>query len=336
MGAKIEAIAYYYPKNTLTNQDLKELYPGYDFQRFEEKVGIKTRYIADEYETALDLAYQASLSLFERIDKDRIDFILYCTQSPEYIIPSTACLLQKRLDFGSHVGAFDFNLGCSGFVYGISMAKAFINSGQAKNVLLVTTDTYSKYVHPHDRSSRSIFGDGAAATLVTSSEVEQIFTFKFGTDGEGHDKLIIRNGATRHKYDQNAEEHHYGRGNVYTDNNLYMNGPEVFRFTSSVIPPFVEKVLAENNMRKKDIDQYVFHQANAYMLNQMRRTLGIDASKFYIDLANGGNTVSSTIPIALKNYSDNCMHKQQETVLICGFGVGLSWAGGVITLDKGI
>lgn len=336
MGAKIKAIAYHYPNNTLTNQDLKALYPAYDFQRFEEKVGIKTRYIADKDETALDLAYQASISLFERIDKDSIDFILYCTQSPEYIIPSTACLLQTRLGLGKQVGAFDFNLGCSGFAYGLSMAKAFINSGQASNILLITTDTYSKYVHPLDRSSRSIFGDGAAATLVTRSEEEQIFTFKFGTDGEGHDKLIIKNGATRHKYDMDAEEHHYGTGNVYTDNNLYMNGPEVFRFTSAVIPPFVTEVLEDNHLMKKDIDQYVFHQANAHMLDLMRRKLDIDPSKFYVNLADGGNTVSSTIPIALKNYSNQQMQKQQEKVLICGFGVGLSWAGGVITLDRGI
>lgn len=336
MGAKIEAIAYYYPKKTLTNQDLKALYPEYDFQRFEEKVAIKTRYIAAKGETALDLAYQASLALFEKVDKHRVDFILYCTQSPEYIIPSTACILQARLGLGKQVGAFDFNLGCSGFTYGLSLAKAMINGDQAKNILLITADTYSKYINPKDRSSRSIFGDGAAATLVTTSDVEQIFTFKFGTDGEGYDKLIVKNGATRCNFDPAAEEHQYGTGNVYTDNNLYMNGPEIFRFTSAAIPPFVIDVLEANKLAKHEIDQYVFHQANAHMLDVMRRKLDVDQEKFYVNLSDGGNTVSSTIPIALKNYSNLQMKKEQESVLVCGFGVGLSWAGGVITLDKGI
>ena len=335
MGVSITAIEYVFPKKQITNLDLQKEFPDYDFNKFEKKVGIQSRFVVEENETALDLAVSACIKLFERgIDKEEIDYVLYCTQSPEYILPTTACILQNKLGLRKNIGAFDFNLGCSGFTYGISFAKALISSNQAKKILLVTAETYSKYIHPKDRTNRSIFGDAATATLISKTDVDNFGGFLFGTDGEGYDKLIVKNGAGRNKFELNCEIKEYGTGNKFTDNHLYMNGPEVFNFTAGVIPKFTLEILEKNNIKKENIDQFIFHQANAFMLNFMRKRLKIPQDFFYIDLKVGGNTVSNTIPIALKNYSQQI--KKSKNIVLVGFGVGLSWSGGVIKIDKSL
>lgn len=332
MGAVIKAIEYVYPEQKISNDDLSHQFPSYDFSKFEEKVGIKNRYWVGEGETAFDLAKQACNKLLENFDKQLVDYVLYCTQSPEYFLPTTACILQDYLGLRKNVGALDFNLGCSGFAYGVSLAKGLINSGQASNVLLVTAEAYSKYLHPNDRSNRAIFGDAAAATLISFSPEEQIGEFLFGTDGSGYDKLIVKNGCSRFPFDASAKEIVYGTNNVYTDNHLHMDGPEVFNFTSSVIPNFTNEILKKNSISAGVINQFVFHQANAFMLNIMRKRLRIIPEKFYINMDDGGNTVSCTIPIALKKYSEKIT--ENENILIVGFGVGLSWSGGLIKINN--
>lgn len=333
MGAEIKNIEYVFPNQKITNTDLSNQFPDYDFGKFEDKVGIINRYWVAENETAFDLAKNACEKLFKKIDKNEIDYILYCTQSPEYFLPTTACVLQNHLGLRNNIGALDFNLGCSGYVYGIGMAKGLINSGQAKNVLLVTAETYSKYLHPNDRSNRAIFGDAAAATLISFSDNEHVGEFLFGTDGSGFDKLIVKNGCSNSPFDLEAVEVNYGSNNIYTDNHLYMNGPEVFNFTSEVIPNFTKEVLKKNKKEISDITQFIFHQANSFMLNFIRYRLKIENDSFYINLEDGGNTVSCTIPIALKRYSENNEYINQEIAII-GFGVGLSWAGGLITINN--
>lgn len=331
MGMIIKAIEYVYPKNKVSNADLSIEFPNYDFSKFEEKVGIKNRYwVADE--TAYDLAIQACEKLFKNQDKNEIDYILYCTQSPEYFLPTTACILQDKLGLKKGIGALDFNLGCSGYTYGVSIAKGLLGTGQVKNVLLVTAETYSKYLHPKDRSNRAIFGDAATATLISHDESDGIGEFLFGTDGSGYDKLIVKNGCSRFPFDSNAIEIVYGTDNSYTDNHLYMNGPEVFNFTNEVIPNFTKEILEKNNLNTQEIDQFVFHQANAFMLNFMRKRLKVSSDNFFIDLEDGGNTVSCTIPIALKKYSETI--DKETTIAIVGFGVGLSWSGGIIKIKN--
>ncbi len=332
MGATIKAIEYVFPEKKISNNDLQKQFPDYDFAKFEDKVGIKNRYWVLENETALDLAKKACGKLFEKNNKEDIDYVLYCTQSPEYFLPTTACILQDQLGLRKNIGAFDFNLGCSGFTYGVSFAKALINSGQAKNVLLVTAETYSKYLHPKDRSNRAIFGDAAAATLISFSDEENVGEFLFGTDGSGYDKLIVKNGANKFPLETNPTEIQYGSENIYTNNHLYMNGPEVFNFTNEVIPDFTKEVLQKNNLEIDNINQFVFHQANKFMLHFMRKKLKIKPENFYVDLEDGGNTVSCTIPIALKKYSQTI--NKNENIMIVGFGVGLSWSGGLIKINN--
>lgn len=334
MGSIIAGIEYVYPDRKVTNEELAIEFPDYDFSKFEDKVGVKNRYWVKENETALDLAKRACDKLFEKYSKEDVDYILYCTQSPEYFLPTTACILQDYLKLNKNTGALDFNLGCSGFVYGLSLAKGLINSGQAKKVLLVTAETYSKYLHPKDRSNRAIFGDAAAATLISYDDKECFGEFLFGTDGSGYDKLIVKNGCSRFPFDTGAQEINYGTNNTYTDNHLYMNGPEVFNFTNEVIPNFTKEVLEKNKIEFEKVNQFIFHQANAFMLNFMRKRLKIEPNKFFVDLEDGGNTVSCTIPIALKKYSLGMEEGKSETIVIVGFGVGLSWAGGNIIINS--
>mgnify|MGYP003602744468 FL=1 len=336
MGAILKHIDYIFPENGYTNEELSLKFPNYDFSKFDTKVGIKKRYWVDENTTALDLAEQACEKLFQKVDRNEIDFVVYCTQSPEYILPTTACLLQERLGLKTSIGSFDFNLGCSGYIYGLSMAKGLIETKQAKNVLLVTAETYSKYLNENDMSNRGIFGDAATASLISLGSSENtIKKFLFGTDGKGYNKLIVRNGATRNPLEENATEKIYGSGNTYTDNNLYMDGPAIFNFTSEVIPPFTNELLAENNLSIEECDLFIFHQANKFMLDFLRKKNKINKDKFYIDLEEGGNTVSSTIPIALKRWSDSYEGEFPiKNIALVGFGVGLSWAGTIITLEN--
>lgn len=336
MGASIKAIEFYLPENKISNEDLLKQFPDYDFSKFEKKVGIKNRYWVSENETALDLAEKACHKLFKRIEKTEVDYVIYCTQSPEYLLPTTACILQERLGLSKNIGAFDYNLGCSGYVYGVSLAKALIESGQSEHVLLVTAETYSKYLHPGDKSNRAIFGDGASATLISKDTANGLGNFLFGTDGSGAEKLIIKNGANRFAYDVDASLQTYGTDNQYTDNHLYMNGPEIFNFTAENIPDFTHKVLSKNNLEIDVVDYFVFHQANAFMLDFLRKRVKVEKEKFYINLEDGGNTVSNTIPIALKRLAEGKVRDSKAKIVIVGFGVGLSWAGGVIEIDMNI
>lgn len=336
MPSKIEAIEYVFPNRCISNEMLQQEFPDYDFSSFEKKVGIQNRYIVGERETGLDLAIKACEKVFSRVDKKKIDFVLYCTQSPDYYLPTTACILQHKVGLRNNIGALDFNLGCSGYTYGLSVAKALINTNTASNILLITAETYSKYLHPKDRSNRAIFGDAATATVITQNEDENIGEFLFGTDGEGCDKLIVQNGGSKNRINGLAKEKSYGTNNVYTDNHLYMDGPEIMNFTTQTIPMFIEEILLKNGLPKEQISQYVLHQANKFMLGVIRKKLKIPEEKFCIEMADGGNTVSSTIPIALKRYSDSKKVTGKEQVLLAGFGVGLSWCGGSVIIDKSL
>ena len=331
MGVQISNISYSFPKNKITNENLQLEFPDYNFSKFEKKVGIVNRYVVGEGETALSLAIEACEKVLNIIDKTNIDFLLYCTQSPEHFLPTTACLLAKKLNLSKGIGALDFNLGCSGYTYGLSLAKGLIESGQAKNVLLVTAETYSRYINVKDKSNRAIFGDAASATLITFSDCNNISQILFGTNGDGADHLIVKNGCT-YPYDPKATEIAYGTDNIYTDNDLYMNGPEIFRFTTEEIPNFVLSILKNQNLEINDVDQYIFHQANSFLLNQIRIQLNISKERFYVNLSDGGNTVSSTIPIALKRYLDQNQSTAPRKIMLVGFGVGLSWSGGIITI----
>ena len=332
MGVKITNIEYYLPEKLVTNDQLAKQFSDWSSNKIEKKVGIRERHIVKEDETALDLALIAGKNILENYDKDKIDFLLFCTQSPEYYLPSGACILQDKLKLRIDIGAFDYNLGCSGFIYGLALAKSLITSDIVTNILLIASETYTKHIHSKDKSNRTIFGDAAAATIVEKSEEEQIGEFVLGTDGSGYKNLIVPNGGLRNRYNPNAKEIDDGSGNIRTDNNLYMNGPEIFNFTIKAVPKVVSETLEKNNITLDDLDFVIFHQANKYMNEYLRKKIDIPKDKFYLNLLHTGNTVSATIPIAIKDALDNKLIKKGDKVLLVGFGVGYSWGGTIITI----
>jgi len=332
MSVKIVKIDYYLPETLLTNDDLEREFPNCSSDKIEKKLGIRERHIVKEDETALDLALVSGKKILENYDKNKIDFLIFCSQSPEYYLPFGACILQDKLDLNKNIGAFDYNLGCSGFVYGLALVKSLILSNIANNILLITSETYTKYIYPKDKSNRTIFGDAAAAIIVEKSETEQIGEFVLGTDGSGYKNLIVPNGGIKNRYDVNAKEINDGSGNIRTDNNLYMNGPEIFNFTIDAVPKVVSKTLEKNNVTLEGLDYVIFHQANKYMNEYLRKKIGIPKEKYYLNLLNTGNTVSATIPIAIKDALDNNLIKKGDKVLLVGFGVGYSWGGTIITI----
>ena len=334
MKAYIKQISYYLPQRILSNEKLVEEFPEWTVDKIASKVGVNNRHVAGEQETALDMAVAVANNLFAAnpdIQREDVDFVLFCTQSPDYFLPTSACMIQDRLGLNTHCGALDFNLGCSGYVYGLSLSKGLLAAGIARNVLLLTSETYTKYIHFKDKGNRTIFADAASATLISGNGFAEIGDFSLGTDGRGADNLIVRSGCARYPkpfrdivYDEN--------GNPVSSDHLYMNGSEIFNFTLETVPVLVADILVKNNVAQNDIDLFVFHQANKYMMNFLRRKLKIEEDKFYYSLDKFGNTVSSTIPIALKEAARE--HKLDGKVLLAGFGVGYSWGGAVLTVNS--
>jgi 3-oxoacyl-[acyl-carrier-protein] synthase-3 len=334
LKAAIRAISSYLPETSLDNDALAKEFADWTPEKILEKTGVRSRRIAAPDECSSDLGVRAAQKLFEQhvVRPDEIDYLLFCTQTPDYFLPATACLVQDRLGLRTDCGAIDFNQGCSGFVYGLSLAKGLIESGTVKNVLLVTAETYSKFINARDRSVRTVFGDAAAATLITGieSDEELIGPFVFGTDGRGAANLIVPTGGMRKPVTDESRVEKEDAGNWRSEANLYMNGPEIFNFTLRTIPPAVNRLLTMANVELNDVDYFVFHQANRFMLDRLRNKMGIAPDRFALEMENCGNTVSSTIPIALERSAASGELTSHMRVMAVGFGVGYSWAAAMI------
>lgn len=331
MTAAVAGLAYHLPEGELTNADLARQFPDWGVEKIAAKTGIHLRHIVGPGETASDLAVAAATRVLEQegVAADSIDYLILCTQTPDYVMPSTALLVHERLGLRSDAGAVDVSLGCSGFVYSLGLAKGLIESGQVATVLIVTADTYSRLLNPADKTVRTLFGDGAAATLLTGGGSGNVHSFVYGSDGSGAGCLVVPSGGLAPAARFPAAEAG-ARGLESNGYDLYMDGPAVFNFTLKVVPDSVERVLRKADLMRDDIDTWVFHQANAFMLGHLRKKLNLPDDRFVIDLADTGNTVSSTIPIALARLKDRGSAQPGSRSLILGFGVGLSWAGAII------
>ncbi len=334
MDAILRAIDYYLPEQTLSNDDLRRQFPEWDLERLKRKTGILQRRIAGPDECASDLALRAAQRCFDRgvCRPDQVDFLIFCTQSPDYFLPTTACLLQQQLGLATTVGALDVNLGCSGYIYGLGLAKGLIETGQAQRVLLLTADTYSKFIHAADRSVRTIFGDGGAATLLQANPDGQecsIGPFVYGTDGRGAPNLMVKGGGMRYR----AASPNGGCGGDSPHCppvQLVMNGPEIFHFTMRQVPECLAQLLERTGRSTEEIDLFVFHQANTYMLEHLRQKLRLPKEKFFVGMEDFGNTVSASIPIALRQAEETGKLKPGARVALVGFGVGYSWGATLV------
>ena len=322
--ASVGPVAVYLPEKVEDNDWLKSQYPDWPMDVIYEKIGISARHVAADDECASDLAVKAAELLFEEndIDRNSIDFLLLCTQTPDYPLPTTACLVQERLGLPTSIGALDYNLGCSGYVYGLSLADGLIRAGSASRVLLITAETYSKYIHADDRSLRTVFGDGAAATLVEASEEQSLGPFIFGTDGRGANHLIVNRGGARPKHAA-----HKPSKRQRWKSELFMNGPELVKFALDVVPDMVERLLHDGRVDRENIDVYLMHQATSLMLDHLRGCLDVDREQMPENLDAQGNTVSSTLPILASDLRQSGRLRPGKQTMMLSFGVGLSWAG---------
>lgn len=316
----INEVVTYLPTKVVTNREIVEKSSTWNEEKVFQKLGIKERRIADKDEFTSDLSISAVELLKAKRKLDDIDFILYCTQSPDYLIPSNAFLLHRYFGFGKNVGALDFNLGCSGYVYGLSLAKGLIASGQSKKILLITSETYSKHIGDDDISNQLIFGDGASATLISDAPdglALRIDNFEFGTDGSGCEQLKSGVGGIKSRIVSSE------------DSFLKMNGQEVLLFTLREIPALNKRLLEVNNIEK--VDHYIFHQANKFVVDQLSKKMALNSSLIRNKMETSGNTVSSTIPIVLEELDARGNLNVDEKIALMGFGVGFSWAGVILT-----
>jgi len=336
MRVVIKDVAYYLPTQIVTNDDLLKENPDWKMDLIRARSGVEQRHIAKKNETALDLSLSACQQLFLKNEElfDQVDGLICCTQSPDYIMPPNACILHKALDLSENVFAFDFNLACSGYVYGLALAQGLIHAGTAKHILFVTADTYSKYIHEQDRSARSLFGDGAAVSWLTISESTRgIIDIQCSTAGKDYEKFMIPAGACRMPASpETCLSDLDDNGNVRTLENIHMDGMGVLVFVNSKVPKQIRSLLERNNLSINEIDLFIFHQASKMALESLTRLLKIPSEKVFNNLSKIGNTVSASIPIALKMALREGVAKPGDKVLLCGFGVGLSWGSAIIEI----
>ncbi len=337
LSAVVTDVVSYLPGNTLSNDALDAEHPTWGMKAIGEKIGIERRRVAAPDQTALDLAAEACKALFVTgaCGRDDIDTLIVCTQSPDFVLPPNSPLLQNRLGLPQQLNAFDISHGCSGYVYGLALAKALIESAQSRNVLFVTAETYSKYIASTDRTVRSIFGDAATATLIktATADFSHIDHFCYHTDGAGMKNLVVAASGARSVADGKNDNFEYVcKDGTRSKENLYMNGPAIFNFSIKTVPVLLQRTLEAGGLTVADIDFFVFHQANGYMLEHLRLKCDIPEHKFLTYLADVGNTVSSSIPLVLENALITGRIKKNDKIALVGFGVGYSSAACVLTV----
>ncbi len=335
-NVRVSAIATVIPAHCIENKNNIK-FPQDEVDKIIASTGVETRYIADEKTCASDLCYDAVIHLVEKlqIDLQEIDLVVFVSQTPDYILPATACVLQKRLGLKKEVMAFDINLGCSGYTYGLIVLAELLSMGRFKKALLLAGDTISKLSSPEDRSVAFLFGDAGSATLLEYDQNASPLYIDYGTDGNGYDKLCVPAGGFRQLFSpelMNRQEQE--GGNIRAQTELFMNGADVFSFTLKEVPKTITACLDKAQLNKADIDLFVFHQANLFMLNHLVKKMGLPSEKVPLSLSHYGNTSVASIPLTL--CQDHAVFKEGESkkLLLCGFGVGFSWASVILDSEN--
>ena len=292
--------------NKFTILNLKKSHPHWNVKDVLKKTGIKRVYLSRKDEDVLNLSIRSCKKTLKNFDKTKIDCVIVVTQTAKKKLPSVSCMIQDQLNLRKNIIAFDIGLGCSGFVYGLSVINSLLNSNAAKTVLFVCGDTYNKFLNNQNRTCRMVFSDAASSCIVQKINSKKNVKFSFLTDGSGASDLMEN------------------------DNNIVMKGSNIFHFTTKNIPILFNDILKKNNLKKKDIDQFVFHQASKIVIDKLTEILELDKNKVFKNYDKIGNTVSSSIPIALENLKNNNIIKKNQKIMLMGFGVGLSAAASII------
>lgn len=326
----IRSIANALPAGELTNADLMREHPTWEMDQVAVRTGIRSRRVTAPGETALDLSLVAVATLVEEsgLDLAEIDALLYCTQTADYPMPGNAHLMHARLGMAESVLAFDYNLACSGYVYGVAIADALARSGLANEVLLVTSTTYTKLINDGDRATRSLFGDGASVTHLSASDGEggRIVAAELRTNGAEHQLAYIPGGGSRRPVGDDTRREVVDRsGNVRSALDMQLDGPGTWRFVNGVLPGHVRDFLASRSLGLDDIDLFVFHQGSEMVLDSLARSLRIPPEKLYTRFEDVGNLSATSIPYALRGALDEGAVQAGNRVLLCAMGAGLSY-----------
>ena len=331
MKVSITKLAYHLPEKKLTHAQLCERFGCDVMDKVATTSGIYERRISAEGECASDLAFKAAQKILTDQDREDIDTLIFATQTPDYLLPTTACILQQRLGLRKDVNAFDINLGCTQFIFGLSTAKAYVASSMAKKVLLLCADTPTKLINPRDKSAVALFSDAASACIIEANGNNNILNFTLGTDGSGYDDLIAPTSAMRQPpRPEDYIEHEDENQNVRANTNLFINGFKIFAFAFKIIAQTVEKTLQQHNLTKGDIALFIFHQAGEKIITASAERLKLPPEKVYINLRDIGNCGGSSTAIALAQAQAEGKIKAGDKVLLCAFGVGLSWGATII------
>jgi 3-oxoacyl-[acyl-carrier-protein] synthase-3 len=309
MFARILDVDFYLPEI----HELSKILKPEHFKKIYPKSGIKNIAVSSSSQSALDLAVKATKNIIKK--KYKIDGIIYVSQSPEYYLPSSSCILQDRLGLSKNIFTFDLNQGCSGYIYGLCLASSLIKNLIAENILLICADTYSKYISKTNLTCLPIFSDAASATVVTKSRENFFIDFQFGTDGSGYKDLIVKNSGF-HANSSKPE--------------IFMDGKKILLFTMTKVPELINDILDRNNLTIKQIDYFIFHQASKIVIENLVRKMNLEKSKVYFNIEKIGNTVSSSIPIAIYKLIKKKRLKKNSKILLVGFGVGLSMGATII------
>jgi 3-oxoacyl-[acyl-carrier-protein] synthase-3 len=324
------------PKNTIDNYNYTEYFAKEDVKNIIDKVGIKERRFAPEGMCASDLCFAAAEQLISDlgIDKDEIDLLIFISQTPDYRMPATSITLQHRLGLGKHTAAFDISLGCSAFVYGLSVVYGLMQSGGFRKALLLDGETRSRVYSPKDRKTAFLFGDGGIAAIIEQNEKFGKSFFSLNSDGSLADLIKMDAGGYRNpsSVETLTEKVVDEYGNIRNEEQGYMNGADVFNFVLKEIPKNFKSVLESSNNTNESIDFNLFHQANEYMNNYLAKKLKLDTNKVPSCIAQFGNTSSVSIPLTIVSQLQNQLQGQKK-LMLCGFGVGMSWATAQINLQ---
>lgn len=332
----ISCLAGAVPKNKIINRNYTDYFSQNDVNDIVDKTGVEERRFALKNQTASDLCFAAANQLFDdnQIDKAEIDILLFVSQTPDYKMPATGIILQDRLGLSKSTAAFDVNLGCSGFIYALSIAYAYANMPNIRKVLLLDGETRSKVYHPKDRKTGFIFGDAAVAAVIEKQDHLGKSFFSLNSDGSKADLIKIDAGGYRNPSNEESikEKVVDDKGNIRTDEHGYMNGADVFNFVLREVPKDIKKILNCSNSGIDDFDYVICHQANKFMNDYLVKKLKIDKSKVPSTIEKYGNTSSVSIPITIVDQLKNKLDGKKK-ILLSGFGVGMSWATAALVID---
>lgn len=326
MQVLIKYTDYYLPKKQLFTKDLAILFNKTENDIF-KNTGIEKRYISADNELSSDMGVNAARNLFQnnKVDISEIDFLIFCSEGFDYIAPATSCIMQHRLGLKTTIGCIDLPYGCSGYVYGLGIANSLLVSGMAKNILFITADIPTKVISDDDLELRSIFSDIATASVLTLKESKLQNQFVFGTDGNGALDLYVEKSAFRKPINKE-----FKLPKNLVSGKMMMNGSGIFMFAMKRVPQLVNDTLVKNNLNIDEIDLFIFHQASYFMLEVLRKKIKIPKEKFFVNIQDFGNSVSSSIPMAICDAKEKGILKRGMKVFLAGFGIGNSWAATVI------